>query len=214
MTISFFSLNSEHFLLDELSTLIVAILPGLIFGNHLLYDSLNFTEQIEATSGYLEMSMKSHRGHRTTLSHSRFDFTTRTAHVHGRAIVKDTEMQRRDAAVRFASSFSRLLTAYILRTMLSEGKRILDSVSPVEIASAGMEMVEEIAPALCTLAAYRYSMRNYIQLLPSTNLPENSASRGAAPLTDQDETRKKETTEGEGDGRRIREALQAGYTLL
>ncbi|CAL1686812.1 unnamed protein product [Lasius platythorax] len=123
-------------------------------------------------------------------------------------------MQRRDA-VRFASSFSRLLTAYILRTMLSEGKRILDSVSPVGIASAGMEVVEEkIAPALCTLAAYRYSMRNYIQLLPSTNLPENSASRGAAPLTDEDETRGKETTEGEGDGRRIREALQAGYTLL
>lgn len=49
MNISLFFLNSKRFLL-KLRTLIVAILPGLIFGNYLLYDSLNFMEQIEATS--------------------------------------------------------------------------------------------------------------------------------------------------------------------
>lgn len=159
----YFFLNSERFLL-KLRTLIVAILSGLIFGNYLLYDFLNFMEQIEATSRYLEMSMKSHRGQRTTLSHSHFDFTMLAVHVHACVIVKDAEMQRRDA-VRFASSFSRLLTAYILRTMLSEGKRILDSVSPAGIERGDGDGPRDSAGSLCTSATHRHSMRNYIQLL-------------------------------------------------
>lgn len=162
MNISFFFLNSERFLLKL--TLIVAILSGLIFGNYLLYDSLNFMEQIEATSRYLEMSTKSHRGQRMTLSHSHFDFTTLAAHIHACVIVKDAEMQRRDA-VRFASSFSRLLTAYILRTMLSERKRILDSVSPAGIERGDGDGPRDSAGSLCTSATHRHSMRNYIQLL-------------------------------------------------
>lgn len=127
-------------------------------------------------------------------------------HVHGRAIVKDAEMQRRDA-VRFASSFSRLLTAYILRTMLSEGKRIPDPVSPARIGCGDGD--EPRDRALCTSGAYYHSMRNYIQLLPDK--PSWQFSESAALVTtllaDQDETRAKETTEGEGDGRRVRETL-------
>lgn len=155
--------------------LIVAILSGLTLGNYLLYDSLNFTEQIEATSRYLEMSMKSHRGHRTTLSLILVSTLLRERCTYT-AIVKDAEMQQRDA-VRFASSFSRLLTAYILRTMLSEGKRIQ---FPPRESGARMKMVQEIE--LSAHRAYIVIRCVTTSNCYSTNLSDNSASRRAAAM--------------------------------
>lgn len=91
-----------------------------------------------------------------SLSHSHFNFTTLAMHVHACVIVKDAEMQRRDA-VGFASSFRADCWPRTFCGQCFPRENVSWIQFPPRESNAGMEMVQEIALALSLHIGYTSS---------------------------------------------------------